>query len=78
MLLTQRKYFGSSPEAALDTLNDIVDAAPSCTWRDGLRVPRLSKQVLKGTKKGKKGRTPKKGGKAHYTASEAMRFALAR
>ena len=37
-------------------------------------MPPLNKHVLKGCKGG----IPKKGGKAHYTASEAMRFTLAR
>ena len=48
---------------------------PRSTTRSstGIPVPPLNKHVLKGTTT-----TPKKGGKAHYTASEAMRFTLAR
>ena len=45
MLLARRKYFGCRPEEALDKLNDIIDAAPLEIFKDGLRVPNLSKQV---------------------------------
>ena len=98
MLLARRKYFGCRPEEALDKLNDIIDAAPLEIFKDGLRVPNLSKQVSvmltpqlnlepnlehkpnlnKQVLKGTKGGMPKAAGRAHYTASEAMRFTMAR
>jgi len=58
----------------LDFANKVLAGAPKSMWSDGIPPRPLHKHILKGAK----GNRPKRGGKMRQTASDMVKFALAR